>query len=232
MPTGPVAIHSVSMGLAFYSTALFCGNVEVIVSDFWTVESFGDYHRAVPQGKLDKTAYWLLLSAAHLIKSRSAARKRRLRLSKPEVIRKVFSIPTSHRQPHPVNLIQPTSFSQSHSVNLIQSTASNQPHPVNFIQSTASNQPHPSNFSSQPHLINLIHPTSPVNLIQSTQPSQHHPSSSIIPPPNINAIHMEGTEEIQSDRSRGRRTVWAVLFFPPGFNEAAHKFKERYLKEN
>lgn len=39
-------------------------------------------------------------------------------------------------------------------------------------------------------------------------------------------------EEIQSDRSEWRRTICAVYLFPLGFKEAAHMFKERYLKDD
>lgn len=42
----------------------------------------------------------------------------------------------------------------------------------------------------------------------------------------------KGIKEIQSDSSRGGRTICVMLFFPLDINEAAHKFEERYLREN
>ena len=160
-------------------------------------------------------------------------------------------------QPHPVHPIQSNPSSPPHPVNLIQSSSSSQPHPVNLIQSNSLSQPNLVNLThsasrSSTLPVNLIQSALPTQLYPSTSSSQTHivdfalvilfghPPAQYLRKPygrkegkkerRKEGRKEEARKEIQNESSGGGRTIYAALFFPLGFNEAAYKFEERYLQ--
>lgn len=137
-------------------------------------------------------------------------------------------------QPHPVHFIKSNSSSPPYPVLLIQSASSGQlhlslPRQVNFIQLA---------LSSQFHLVNLNQPTSSFtqsNSIVDFTLVIFFGHLQFILPPNTCANRMEVRKKGRRYRLRAaeeRELYMQQFFFSLGFNEAAYKFKERYLKEN